>query len=96
LNPALAGSGFPEPFRLARIGKSRSPAQGRPDISAHTCRRAVTGYSRENAETEYVAYASEQNLLPDETGEPVRHPQLSEMFVRHPDGTYEFKGPARH
>ena len=50
----------------------------------------------ENAETEYVAYVSEQNLLPDETGEPVRHPQLSEMFVRNPDGTYESKGPAPH
>jgi len=50
----------------------------------------------ENAETEYVAYVSEQNLLPDETGEPVRHPQLSEMFVQNPDGTYESKGPAPH
>ena len=28
----------------------------------------------ENAETEYVAYVSEQNLLPDTSGEPVRHP----------------------
>jgi len=27
----------------------------------------------ENAETEYIAYVSEQNLLPDDTGEPVRH-----------------------
>ena len=50
----------------------------------------------ENAETEYVAYVSEQNLLPDETGEPVRHPQLSEMFVQKSDGTYESKGPAPH
>ena len=30
----------------------------------------------ENAETEYIAYVSEQNLLEDESGEPVRHPQL--------------------
>lgn len=34
----------------------------------------------ENAETEYVAYVSEQNLLVDETGEPVRHPQVREYF----------------
>ncbi len=27
----------------------------------------------ENSEIEYIAYVSEQNLLPDETGEPVRH-----------------------
>ena len=35
----------------------------------------------ENAETSYVAYVSEQNLLPDSSGEPVRHPQLREAFV---------------
>lgn len=35
----------------------------------------------ENAETEYVAYVSEQNLLPDETGMPVRHPQAEEAFT---------------
>ncbi len=34
----------------------------------------------ENAETEYVAYVSEQNLLPDETGKPLRHPQVGDMF----------------
>ena len=34
----------------------------------------------ENAETEYVAYVSEQNLLPDTTGEPLRHPQIKESF----------------
>ncbi len=34
----------------------------------------------ENEETEYVAYVSEQNLLPDTSGEPLRHPQISEMF----------------
>src|SRR5688572_12389917 len=28
----------------------------------------------ENAETEYVAYVSEQNLLPDDSGAPLRHP----------------------
>ena len=30
----------------------------------------------ENADTEYVAYVSEQNLLPDTTGTPLRHPQV--------------------
>ncbi len=34
----------------------------------------------ENEETEYVAYVSEQNLLSDESGEPLRHPQVGEMF----------------
>ena len=40
----------------------------------------------ENAETQYVAYVSEQNLLPDDSGEPVRHPQVDELFVRADDG----------
>jgi len=34
----------------------------------------------ENDSTTYVAYVSEQNLLPDETGEPCRHPQVLEIF----------------
>ncbi len=42
----------------------------------------------ENAETEYVAYVSEQNLVPDDTGEPVRHPQVSELFDEFEDGVY--------
>jgi heat shock protein HspQ len=42
----------------------------------------------ENAESEYVAYVSEQNLLPDDSGEPVRHPQVAEIFVRDDEGSY--------
>jgi heat shock protein HspQ len=42
----------------------------------------------ENAETEYVAYVSEQNLLPDTSEAPVRHPQVAEVFVRDRSGTY--------
>ena len=38
----------------------------------------------ENADTEYVAYVSEQNLLPDTSGTPVRHPQVEEMFTLAP------------
>nr|VFK52397.1 MAG: heat shock protein HspQ [Candidatus Kentron sp. TUN]VFK52910.1 MAG: heat shock protein HspQ [Candidatus Kentron sp. TUN]VFK63768.1 MAG: heat shock protein HspQ [Candidatus Kentron sp. TUN] len=34
----------------------------------------------ENEETTYIAYVSEQNLLEDDTGEPCRHPQITEMF----------------
>ena len=36
----------------------------------------------ENDETEYIAYVSEQNLLPDTSGEPMRHPQVAEVFVQ--------------
>lgn len=42
----------------------------------------------ENADTEYVAYVSEQNLLPDDSGEPLRHPQVAEIFDRDDEGSY--------
>ena len=45
----------------------------------------------ENADTEYVAYVSEQNLLADTSGTPVRHPQVNEMFIRAEDGGYHVK-----
>ncbi len=45
----------------------------------------------ENAETEYVAYVSEQNLLADESGKPVRHPQIAEMFERTREGGYKLR-----
>lgn len=35
----------------------------------------------ENESTEYIAYVSEQNLLPDKTGKPLRHPQVPELFI---------------
>ena len=45
----------------------------------------------ENTDSQYVAYVSEQNLLPDESGEPVTHPQVDEMFVRTDKGEYRLR-----
>ncbi|EPG33839.1 hypothetical protein H711_02731, partial [Brucella ovis IntaBari-2009-88-3] len=45
----------------------------------------------ENGETEYVAYVSEQNLVPDLSGEPLRHPQIDEMLDRMDNGTFRVK-----
>ena len=42
----------------------------------------------ENAETEYIAYVSEQNLLPDNSETPIRHPQVAEVFERDDSGKY--------
>ena len=42
----------------------------------------------ENAESTYIAYVSEQNLLADETGKPVGHPQVDEMFDEFKNGRY--------
>jgi heat shock protein HspQ len=45
----------------------------------------------ENAESEYIAYVSEQNLLPDTSDEPVRHPQVAEVFDRDAKGSYRLR-----
>ncbi|HFC05426.1 MAG TPA: heat shock protein HspQ [Rhizobiales bacterium] len=52
----------------------------------------------ENDETEYLAYVSEQNLLPDITGDPVRHPQVHEFFDRFDQqlGTYRLRDTQPH
>jgi heat shock protein HspQ len=42
----------------------------------------------ENAETEYVAYVSEQNLVPDTSDEPLRHPQVDEVLEIDDEGRY--------
>lgn len=50
----------------------------------------------ENDETEYEAYVSEQNLLIDDSGKPVRHPQVKEMFGELKDGLYEIPAGSAH
>ena len=45
----------------------------------------------ENSESEYMAYVSEQNLVPDLSGEPLRHPQIGEMFNKMENGSYRVK-----
>jgi heat shock protein HspQ len=42
----------------------------------------------ENEQTPYIAYVSEQNLMPDGSDEPVVHPQLDELFERDENGSY--------
>jgi len=42
----------------------------------------------ENDQTYYVAYVSEQNLVPDDSGEPVDHPDLPDLFGEFDDGKY--------
>lgn len=34
----------------------------------------------ENEDTEYVAYVSEQNLVEDDSGQPIRHPQVRALM----------------
>jgi heat shock protein HspQ len=50
----------------------------------------------ENAETEYIAYVSEQNLLPDDTRKPLRHPQVKEMFAVDRKGGYRARFIQKH
>jgi heat shock protein HspQ len=42
----------------------------------------------ENDQNPYVAYVSEQNLMPDTSGDPVHHPQLDDLFECDENGSY--------
>ncbi len=45
----------------------------------------------ENEEGAYMAYVSEQNLVPDTSGQPVDHPDLPDLFGQFEDGQYELQ-----
>lgn len=50
----------------------------------------------ENQDSSYVAYVSQQNLLPDESNEPVDHPAISGIFDGYEKGRYLLRREHRH
>ncbi len=50
----------------------------------------------ENDRSSYVAYVSEQNLLPDATGGPIEHPAVNEFFGDLRDGEYAIRSHRIH
>ena len=50
----------------------------------------------ENAESSYVAYVSQQNLVTDDSEEPVDHPAIAGIFDGYQDGRYTLKREHRH
>ncbi len=48
----------------------------------------------ENSDSHYVAYVSEQNLIADDSGEPVEHPQIELLFDETDDGAYKLRPDA--
>ena len=50
----------------------------------------------ENDQNTYVAYVSEQNLLPDDSGEPVGHPHAAILFDGFEDGHYHMRPRIAH
>lgn len=50
----------------------------------------------ENEDNSYVAYVSEQNLLPDDSGEPVGHPQTAVIFESFDQGLYKLRPRISH
>jgi heat shock protein HspQ len=50
----------------------------------------------ENAEATYVAYVSQQNLLPDQEQGPVDHPAIGDLFEAFSDGRYPLRREHRH
>jgi heat shock protein HspQ len=50
----------------------------------------------ENADTEYIAYVSEQNLLLDTSDTPIRHPEVAEVFEQDENGSYRPRRAQMH
>ena len=50
----------------------------------------------ENVESSYVAYVSQQNLVGDDTGEPVNHPAIAGLFTQREGGRYALRREHRH
>ncbi len=50
----------------------------------------------ENTESSYIAYVSQQNLVVDDSDEPVDHPAISGLFELYADGRYKLKHHHRH
>ncbi len=50
----------------------------------------------ENGESSYIAYVSQQNLVPDESDEPIEHPAVSGLFDRFSEGRYLLRREDRH
>jgi heat shock protein HspQ len=50
----------------------------------------------ENGETSYTAYVSQQNLVTDESEEPVDHPAISGLFEPFAEGRYRLRREMRH
>ncbi len=50
----------------------------------------------ENGDHSYVAYVSQQNLLPDESADPVEHPGIDAMFDGMEGGRYRLRTQLRH
>jgi heat shock protein HspQ len=50
----------------------------------------------ENSESSYIAYVSQQNLVPDDSDEPVEHPALAAMFERIDGGGYKLRSELTH
>ncbi|MFA5963964.1 MAG: heat shock protein HspQ [Sphingomonas sp.] len=50
----------------------------------------------ENMESSYVAYVSQQNLVADDSDEPIDHPAISGLFGDFADGRYELRREHRH
>ena len=50
----------------------------------------------ENAESSYIAYVSQQNLLPDDSDEPVEHPAIGGLFSDFAGGRYVMRAERRH
>jgi len=68
------------------IPKSMRPSKDQPFYHLYA----------ENEQSTYEAYVSEQNLLPDHSAQPLRHPAIADEFRRDEHGFYRLHNSASH
>ena len=50
----------------------------------------------ENDQSSYIAYVSQQNLVPDEDAEEIDHPAIDGLFDRFTEGRYRLRSVHKH
>lgn len=50
----------------------------------------------ENGESSYIAYVSQENLVRDDSDEPIEHPAINELFGAYSKGRYKLRPLYRH
>ena len=78
------------PSAIPRSGTAPFPRMSDPTRISRstTCSRRTP--------TPYIAYVSEQNLVPDASDEPLRHPQVAELFEDLKNGIFRFRFLQEH
>jgi hypothetical protein len=78
---------------------SLPPRNGGTRFPKRCARTAISRFTTSSPKTptpNTSPMSSEQNLVPDQSKDPLRHPQIGEVFVKTRDGKLKARGIAMH